>query len=299
MRIEQLINLKAIVQTGSFSEAAENLFISQGALSKSIKALEDELHTPLLVRRRDRITLSAIGSALYENIEKIIENYNIIMQASDLYFANNTLRIGAFYDLGRCTISNAIVDYERRSNGTLSIETHECVHSKMISGIISDAYDCCLGFREFWPSNSSITCISLKQEPIVVVSRAKQDSNRTEYAFSELKDTQFCFVREDPELFQFILNEFNRNGLIPRLTMSHVRIDTIKQYISAGMRSTVHIRSLIESVFHTDAFQIADIQGSSSLTLSLAFDKSKITPTISEFIMFICSLYSVDVSDYL
>lgn len=299
MRIEQLINLKAIVQTGSFSEAAENLFISQGALSKSIKALEDELHTPLLVRRRDRITLSAIGSVLYENIEKIIENYNIIMQASDLYFANNTLRIGAFYDLGRCTISNAIVDYERRSNGTLSIETHECVHSKMISGIISDAYDCCLGFREFWPSNSSITCISLKQEPIVVVSRAKQDSNRTEYAFSELKDTQFCFVREDPEFFQFILNEFNRNGLIPRLTMSHVRIDTIKQYISAGMRSTVHIRSLIESVFHTDAFQIADIQGSSSLTLSLAFDKSKITPTISEFIMFICSLYSVDVSDYL
>lgn len=299
MRIEQLINLKAIVQTGSFSEAAENLFISQGALSKSIKALEDELHTPLLVRRRDRITLSAIGSVLYENIEKIIENYNIIMQASDLYFANNTLRIGAFHDLGRCTISNAIVDYERRSNGTLSIETHECVHSKMISGIISDAYDCCLGFREFWPSNSSITCISLKQEPIVVVSRAKQDSNRTEYAFSELKDTQFCFVREDPEFFQFILNEFNRNGLIPRLTMSHVRIDTIKQYISAGMRSTVHIRSLIESVFHTDAFQIADIQGSSSLTLSLAFDKSKITPTISEFIMFICSLYSVDVSDYL
>ena len=299
MRIEQLINLKAIVQTGSFSEAAENLFISQGALSKSIKALEDELHTPLLVRRRDRITLSAIGSVLYENIEKIIENYNIIMQASDLYFANNTLRIGAFYDLGRCTISNAIVDCERRSNGTLSIETHECVHSKMISGIISDAYDCCLGFREFWPSNSSITCISLKQEPIVVVSRAKQDSNRTESAFSELKDTQFCFVREDPEFFQFILNEFNRNGLIPRLTMSHVRIDTIKQYISAGMRSTVHIRSLIESVFHTDAFQIADIQGSSSLTLSLAFDKSKITPTISEFIMFICSLYSVDVSDYL
>lgn len=51
----------AIARTGSFSQAAKTLYISQPALSQYIKRLENELHVPLFFRSRSRVELSPAG----------------------------------------------------------------------------------------------------------------------------------------------------------------------------------------------------------------------------------------------
>lgn len=51
----------AIVQYGSFSEAAEHLHLTQPALSKSVAKLESELGAPLFERKGIRITLTSAG----------------------------------------------------------------------------------------------------------------------------------------------------------------------------------------------------------------------------------------------
>lgn len=61
MNIRHLRHLLAIAETGSFSRAAERSFITQSALSRSIRALEDELGAPLLDRIGKRNELTALG----------------------------------------------------------------------------------------------------------------------------------------------------------------------------------------------------------------------------------------------
>lgn len=63
MRIESLRYFLAIMQAGSFSAAARNLFISQQGLSKSVHALEAELGVELFERdgRNARPTEAALG----------------------------------------------------------------------------------------------------------------------------------------------------------------------------------------------------------------------------------------------
>ena len=61
----------------SFSKAAENLFISQSAVSQNIKNLEEELQIKLFIRSTKNVQLTEAGKTLFEHIEaafNLIEN---------------------------------------------------------------------------------------------------------------------------------------------------------------------------------------------------------------------------------
>lgn len=58
-----------VALTGSFSSAADKLFISQSAVSQSIKSLEEQLHTPLFTRQHRNISLTYEGQILYRHVE--------------------------------------------------------------------------------------------------------------------------------------------------------------------------------------------------------------------------------------
>ncbi len=59
-------------QYASFSKAAENLYISQSAISQCIHQLEQDLQVQLFVRSRKGVTLTKEGALLFEKIEQAI-----------------------------------------------------------------------------------------------------------------------------------------------------------------------------------------------------------------------------------
>jgi len=63
-----------IVDAGSYSRAAEKLYIAQSALSRQIKELEDELQTPLLTRDARQFELTPAGQLFYERGKRILED---------------------------------------------------------------------------------------------------------------------------------------------------------------------------------------------------------------------------------
>ncbi len=64
--LKQLKYFQSVVRLGSFSEAAEENFISQSAISQQIQALERELGFPLLERRNRSFTLTPAGEYFYQ-----------------------------------------------------------------------------------------------------------------------------------------------------------------------------------------------------------------------------------------
>ncbi|MCO6007478.1 LysR substrate-binding domain-containing protein [Actinoallomurus purpureus] len=66
----------AVAEELSFTRAAaDRLFISQPALSKQIRRLELEFHTPLFVRDRRTVALTPAGSALLPHARRLIEEW--------------------------------------------------------------------------------------------------------------------------------------------------------------------------------------------------------------------------------
>ena len=81
----------------SFSEASKQLFISQSAVSQSIKTLEKKLGISLFIRSTKKVQLTPEGETLLRHIEPamnlIKRGENQIMEASKL--GGGQLRIGA------------------------------------------------------------------------------------------------------------------------------------------------------------------------------------------------------------
>lgn len=72
MTIRQLEYVLKIARCNSISLAAKELFISQQALSESLKLLEDELQFTIFVRSKKGVKLTTEGKLLLQDIEKII-----------------------------------------------------------------------------------------------------------------------------------------------------------------------------------------------------------------------------------
>jgi DNA-binding transcriptional LysR family regulator len=86
----------AVARTGSFSRAAEALYVSQPAISKHIAALEDELGTQLFVRTRFGATLTPVG--------KVVADY-VLRAEGLLRHAKQAVATGVDADSGTLTVA--------------------------------------------------------------------------------------------------------------------------------------------------------------------------------------------------
>ena len=73
--LRQMQYFYAVVRTGSFTEAAEECFISQSAISQQIKALESDLGVKLLVRKNRSFHLTKAGEYLYHKSGQLLEDF--------------------------------------------------------------------------------------------------------------------------------------------------------------------------------------------------------------------------------
>lgn len=78
MDVRQLRYLVRTVQSGSISAAAEGLFVTRAALSKSLAQLESELGYDLLVRDRAGVALTEAGRRFYSRIVELVERFDAL-----------------------------------------------------------------------------------------------------------------------------------------------------------------------------------------------------------------------------
>jgi len=92
----------AVAETGSFSVAAEHLFLTQPAVSKRIAALESELDTRLFDRIGRTVTLTEAGVALLPRAQNmLVELKDSIRAVSSLSDeVRGTLRFATSHHIG-------------------------------------------------------------------------------------------------------------------------------------------------------------------------------------------------------
>ncbi|MBR0145560.1 MAG: LysR family transcriptional regulator [Eubacterium sp.] len=103
----------AVADTGSISHAAEKLYISQPAVSKSIRNLEEALSVRLIERSSRGIRLTEQGKLLYEHLQEAFQNIHAaeeeLRQANDLGIGE--IRIGASTSLCRNILLSYLSDF--------------------------------------------------------------------------------------------------------------------------------------------------------------------------------------------
>lgn len=125
MELKQLRHLVSVVDAGSFSRAAKDVAISQPALTRSIKLLEQRLGLRLFERTTRRVIPTVAGLRLYKRAKLILAESNAaIADLQDPTWRKRQLRIGIAPLFASTIIPNAIQRfYEDAPDVEVSVES--------------------------------------------------------------------------------------------------------------------------------------------------------------------------------
>lgn len=119
MRFEQLEYLATVMRLGSLRRAAEELHLSQPALSETLRNLERELGVSLLERKREGTRLSEEGRDLLPHIMEVLEAVDRLNRAADQRRRNSlAVRVGTVNAATVPVLAPAIQAFRYRNPAT-------------------------------------------------------------------------------------------------------------------------------------------------------------------------------------
>ena len=119
MDIRQLEYFTELAKTKNFRKASENLHLSQPALSKSIRLLEEELNTVLIARTNKSFELTDTGEALLRKAVFLLQQFHDIYKTiEDVRLSNQgEIKIGIPNILGFLCYFELICEFQKKYPG--------------------------------------------------------------------------------------------------------------------------------------------------------------------------------------
>ncbi|WDZ75192.1 LysR family transcriptional regulator [Ensifer adhaerens] len=113
VNLNRLSHFVAVVESGSFTAAADRLGLAKAAVSHQVAQLEKELGTTLLVRTTRRLSPTATGQRFYERAALILRDAEEAVGAvsAETEIPSGTLTLTAPLDYGAKVVTNAVAAY--------------------------------------------------------------------------------------------------------------------------------------------------------------------------------------------
>lgn len=138
-RLDDMLAFIKVVDTRSFTAAAERLNLSKSVVSRRIAELENRLGARLLNRTTRKLSLTEVGQAYYERCTRILNDLEEAEQAvADLHSApRGRLRVNAPMSFGILHLAPAVAEFLERYP---SIEIEMDLNDRYVD-LIDEGYD--------------------------------------------------------------------------------------------------------------------------------------------------------------
>lgn len=171
IKFRHLDAFSAIARAGSFKVAAEQLRLTQPAISKTLKELEDILGTALLERSRAGVALTPEGEVFLgfaEQSTAALQHGLRSLRAADA--AAGWLRVGALPSVAAGLVPRAAQFFAARNPDTL-LEVHEGPHHDLVARLRAGGLDLVVGRLGRPETMAGLAFQQLYTEAVVVVAR--------------------------------------------------------------------------------------------------------------------------------
>ena len=137
IELYELRQFLAYAEAGTLSEAAEILHLSQPALSRNMKKLEEDLGITIFERRKNKLTLNKNGEYVLGLARKLLEEADsFAIKARDFDRKNRTIALGTCAPAPLWTVSPLIANLYPH----MSLQTEMNSEKNLLTGLQNNVY---------------------------------------------------------------------------------------------------------------------------------------------------------------
>lgn len=250
----------AVAQQQSFSLAANQLKLTQSAVSKRIALLEEQLSSLLFDRVGRQVHLTEAGHTLLPHAKQLLEDSEktILLMKEQQGAIGGTLRIATSHHIGVHRLPPFLKTYTQQYPD-VHLELQFLDSEQAIQAIFQGDFDLALITLPEEKKNDGSDPIQqhvLWHDPMQFVvghehPLAPNHSKNTTLTIEELCEYPAILPDTNTRTTQLIKQRFSENGLSPTISMTTNHLDAIKMMVGVGLGWSVLPQRLVDESMYT------------------------------------------------
>ena len=234
MEIQQLYYYMELCKQKNFTEAGYACNMTQGALSKQIRKLENELGITLLRRNTRKFELSKEGEIFLSYAKKMTGTYEEMLKNVQ---KNQEIKIGCMPVLAPYHFARLVADF-RKEYPDIKLVIDERIASEIQEN--SDRYDFLILRENMMEDQKKFRFSPLYDDKLCAVLYEKHPLyGRDRLQLKELKDDVFIFPERGSGSYEVFYKSCEKAGFEPKIAFEFPQANTIMSFVSEGVGVTI------------------------------------------------------------
>ncbi len=268
--IDRLITFCHVVRLGSFTKAAEELFLTQPAVSVQISKLERSLRVRLVEQRGQRIYPTDAGKRLYAYAEQVQQLCRVLIDATravadDEGELQGRIALGATTTIALYMLPSLLRQFQQQHGG-VEIALTVTTTKSIVESLPADHHDFCLIEGVV---GSSLRAPGIRYEPffkdelslIVHSGHPWAERSRTGIALDELSREVFIGHRPGSTMQVIIERVLRRHGVKVNQKMAIDNMEVVKRMVEAGLGVSIVSQVVLDKEVTAGELVIVPIKG--------------------------------------
>ena len=234
MEIQQLYYYMELCKQKNFTEAGYACNMTQGALSKQIRKLENELGITLIRRNTRKFELSKEGEIFLSYAKKMTGTYEEMLKNVQ---KNQEIKIGCMPVLAPYHFARLVADF-RKEYPDIKLVIDERIASEIQEN--SDRYDFLILRESMMEDQKKFRFSPLYDDKLCAVLYEKHPLyGRDRLQLKELKDDVFIFPERGSGSYEVFYKSCEKAGFEPKIAFEFPQANTIMSFVSEGVGVTI------------------------------------------------------------
>lgn len=258
--LRQLKVFEAVARLLSFSRAAEELHLTQPAVSTQVKKLEEHAGNALFEQIGKKIHLTAAGTELLHISRAIIRQFEEADAAMAQFrgVAGGRLNVGVI-SAGDYFLPRVLVEFASRHQGVrLNFTVHN--REELLAHIGDNLTDLAIMVRP--PADMDTVNLPFAPHPYVIVAAAGHPlAGQRNIPMKRLLEESFVVREKGSDTWQSMADGFGPHLARLKIAMEIRSTETIKQAVIAGMGVSFLSAHTVSAETHNGSLRVLDVAG--------------------------------------
>lgn len=218
MKLSTLRFFVEVAAEGSFTRAAQKLYVSQPTLSRRIQELEAELGIALFIRHTHTLTLSSAGEQFLREATDVLRRVDYLTHMFDQQIETRKsaqlLKIGypSSFNMGKMY---ELFEQFKISHPTIKFLIKQDTPMNLTEGLLNDQYDLVFNLSPYFKHTNNIDTFVFIQNHLQLALPIRHPlSAKNKLCFEELSQETFVLLerKHSPMIVDYVVNQFVKHG---------------------------------------------------------------------------------------